>query len=453
MSNAEKYTNEWTRDAGQEPTAEFAEQAKDFDFMLSVAPDERTAFWHETLGNVGSNYNAREFAADAIEPLNEGIRELMPECDLDQHPAAYHGTDSVNWQLRQQEKDFETAVQQPKDQEPDLEIMATKAEAAYSNAVANNKYFMSALENKDEDAARWALAKLGVTEWLSQSYDIGKPMEAWLNRPENQATLTFIESFPQGELDLFTKLYYPNGNDKSINEMWKDPALLEHDARLIVALYGEAMTKHPLGQDALAEDIDATDKNVLRAQITGQLTHNFLDQYRYTVVSMEKNDDDHDDPYVDPRDVSMQFDEPEHDQIADMIYNQIDSRLASVETSIRAGLDHGNAETLISAITELDAMQEQQQLINGSYDPEFMASYPPEERAKIEQLYGAYRDKLIAAMLEEASKHVTDDLTLHEAMNHIDVRPTSVLDMMIQHEWINANHPTFMATAAPETAS
>ena len=452
MSNAENYTNEWARDAGQEQMAQFAEQAQDFDFMLSMAPEERTAYWHETLEDFGSDYNAREFAADAIKPLNEGIKELMPECDLNQHPAAYHGAESVNWQLRQQEKDFETAVQQPNGQEPDLELMAAKAEAAYSNALANNNYFASALDNKDEDTARWVLAKLGVAEWLSQSYDIGNPMETWLNRPENQAALTFIESFPQDELDLFTKLHYPNSSYTSINELWKDPALLEHDARLIVALYGEAMAKHPLEHDALAEDIDATDNNVLRAQITAQVTQYFLDQYRYTVVSMEKNDDD-DDPYVDPEDVSIQFNEPEHDQIADMIEKHFGSRLTSVETSIRAGLDHGNAETLISAITDLDAMQDQQQLINGSYDPEFMGSYAPEEHAQIKELYGSYRDKLIAAMLEEASQHVTDDLTLHEAMKHIDVRPTSALDMMIQHEWLDANHPTFMATTAGGSAS
>ena len=444
MSNAENHHAERTLEDDQDHMADFAERAKDLDFMLSMTAEARTSFWQETLAYFELDHHAAKFAAAAAcGPLNDSVRGLMPECDFAHHHAAYYGKTAIESQLQQQQNDFAMAVL-----EPSVELMTTKAEQAYAKAAANTSYLISRIKDKDADDARWSVAKFGVSEWLSHVHDISNPMETWLAKPENQSTLAFIESFPQDEPDLFNKLYYPEALDTSLTEAWKYHELLEHDARLIVSLYSKAIAKHHFERNALAKDIDAEDSNRLRAQLTTCLTRSFLEQYHYTIVSMEKNNDD-DDPYVHPNDLPMQFTQPEHDQIAGMIKHHFDSCLTSIETSIHASLDHSNTETLISAITDLQSMQQNQEMFNQTFDPTFPTLNTSDERAQLEELYGSYRNKLIAAMLEEASQHVTDAMPLHEVMHRIDIRPISALDTMVQYEWLNANHPMFMADTEP----
>ena len=331
-----------------------------------------------------------------------------------------------------------------------LDASATKAEQAYQEATTAAGYFVSLLADKNEDDARWALAKLGATDILSYMSDIppDAQMDVLLSKPQNQAALYFIQSFPQEEVELLNKLEYPRFYDPERADRWDDEQTLNQDTKLIVTLYGNAMANHPTDTNGTGTDPFGweEDTNRLLTQITGNLTYQFINDHHYTLVAVEK--DEEDDTQMEATDLPMQFTEPEHEQVTDMITTYFDQRLEAVEVNIHEALNQGNAEKLAAAVMELRSMQEQNQKFQDFDNANFPPMDSPEQRAELEDLYGAYRDKLIPAMLAEAAHHVTDEVTLHDAMNHIEVRPNSILDEKIKSEWLWAYHPEFMAAAA-----
>ena len=439
MSNTAEHSTRWNTEPESNYRDDTVEKAADLEHMLNLSSDQRTAIWREIVADPDSDYSNRTIGATIFKPFRETVDHVVPNVEFEENRSAHAGHDSIRLAMSKAQYRLEATFQHPEDQEPDYDQMAKTIEAAYRNASAITADYTQLFNGKSEEVAQWTLSQYGALDnYLSnyERYNTEPEHEHWIKLPQNFSTMEFINEFPHEEQKLFNTLFHPTYQEYLTNR-WDDDDIRMADVELINNLYHSAMERHPMEHTNNADDQSPVEEHRLRHIIVSNITQKFAEEHRNALINLEKSEF----LQVYPREISLHFDSPEHEQIQQRIIGYFDNHRETIDEALHTAFNNNDTQAINTAIQHLRTIEQESTALN-----DYLAnSFPPmenaEQRDELNQLYDQYRDKLLTAMFDTATRYVTPERDFLQAMKAITVNPFSVIDSKIQVEWINANNP------------